>query len=249
MASRLVLLRHGESEWNLANRFTGWTDVGLTERGVTEAISAGESLLSEGFEPAIVHMSVLTRAIATAHHTLETMGRLWIPYVKTWRLNERHYGDLQGLDKAETAARYGDDQVHEWRRSFRTPPPPLPIDDPRHPSHDPRYADLSPEEVPASESLADVIERFMPYWDDRIVPDLAALEQVLVVAHGNSLRGLVKHLDGISDEDIPSLNIPTGIPLVYEFDRDLEVTRREYLAPTEVVEAAARAVADQHKSH
>ena len=243
---KLVLLRHGESEWNLANRFTGWTDVGLTERGVAEAISAGESLLSEGFAPAIVHMSVLTRAIATAHHTLETMDRLWIPEVKDWRLNERHYGDLQGLDKAETAARYGDEQVLEWRRSFRTAPPPLQVDDPRHPSHDPRYADLPPEEVPASESLADVIDRFMPYWRDRIVPDLVALGQVLVVAHGNSLRGLVKHLDGISDEDIPALNIPTGIPLVYEFDDDLEVSRREYLAPIEVVEAAARAVAEQH---
>lgn len=245
---KLVLLRHGESEWNLANRFTGWTDVGLTERGVSEAVSAGESLLDEGFEPGIVHMSVLTRAIVTAHLALEAMDRLWIPEVKHWRLNERHYGDLQGLDKAETAARYGDEQVMEWRRSFRTPPPPLSADDPRHPSHDPRYADLAPEDIPASESLADVIERFMPYWHDRIVPDLAERKQVLVVAHGNSLRGLVKHLDGISDDDIPALNIPTGIPLVYEFDDDLSVTRREYLAAPEVVEAAARAVAEQHKS-
>lgn len=249
MASTLVLLRHGESEWNLANRFTGWTDVGLTERGVGEAISAGESLLSEGFEPEIAHMSLLTRAIATAHLTLEAMDRLWIPEVKHWRLNERHYGDLQGLDKAETAARYGDEQVLEWRRSFRTPPPSLSVDDPRHPSHDPRYADMDPEDVPGSESLANVIERLMPYWDDRIVPDLVGREQVLVVAHGNSMRGLVKHLDGISDEDIPALNIPTGIPLVYEFDADLEVTRREYLAPAEVVEAAARAIAEQHTTH
>lgn len=247
--STLILLRHGESEWNLSNRFTGWTDVGLTATGVSEAVLAGESLAAAGMEPLVAHTSVLTRAIATLHHTLSAMDRLWLPVIKDWRLNERHYGALQGLSKSETAAKYGDEQVFEWRRSYATPPPPLDHDDARHPSHDPRYADVAPGDLPASESLADVIERLMPYWHRSIVPDLALHGVVIVVAHGNSLRGLVKHLDNLSEEAVADLNIPTGIPLVYELERELDVVSSSYLASPEVVAAAAQAMADQHKAH
>jgi 2,3-bisphosphoglycerate-dependent phosphoglycerate mutase len=244
----LILLRHGESEWNLANRFTGWTDAGLTPTGVDEAVSAGEALLEAGLEPAVAHTSVLTRAVATLHHTLEVMDRLWIPVRRHWRLNERHYGALQGLDKAETARRYGEDQVHEWRRSYAVPPPPLEPDDERHPGGDPRYADLAPDVVPGSESLRDVVARLLPYWHDSIVPDLRHRETVLVSAHGNSLRAMVKHLDGIADEEIPGLNIPTGIPLVYELDDRLAPFASRYLADPDDVEAAARAIAAQGRA-
>ena len=208
----LILLRHGESTWNKENRFTGWTDVGLTERGVAEARRAGTLLTESGLLPDIAHTSVLLRSILTLQETLEVMERLWIPVRRSWRLNERHYGALQGLNKAETAAEHGEEQVHVWRRSYSVPPPPLDPTDARHPAHDERYSDLAADQLPACESLADVVERMLPYWHDDIVPDLRDGHTPIVSAHGNSLRALVKHLDGIGDEDIPGLNIPTGVP-------------------------------------
>jgi 2,3-bisphosphoglycerate-dependent phosphoglycerate mutase len=247
MATELVLLRHGQSEWNLENRFTGWTDVGLTPQGEAEARTAGEQLVEDGFDFDVAFTSLQKRAILTLHITLGVMDRLWLPVHKHWRLNERHYGALQGLNKAETAAEHGEEQVHLWRRSYDVPPPPLEVSDPRHSSHDPRYADLSPDLVPASESLKDVVTRMLPYWHDAIVPQIRAGRRVLISAHGNSLRALVKHLDGISDEEIPSLNIPTGIPLVYELDGDLGPVGHRYLGDPEAAAAAARAVADQAK--
>jgi len=245
MTTKLVLLRHGESRWNLENRFTGWTDVGLSPRGKREAAAAGRLLAKEGYDFDLTFTSYLKRSILTLDLTLEAMDRLWLPVVRHWRLNERHYGDLQGLDKAETAARHGDRQVQVWRRSYDVPPPPLSRDDPRHPRHDARYRDLSPDLLPATESLADVVARMLPFWHDFIVPALRAGRRVLVSAHGNSLRALVKHLDGISNEEIPTLNIPTGIPLVYELDADLAAERRYYLGDPEKAAAAARAVAAQ----
>jgi 2,3-bisphosphoglycerate-dependent phosphoglycerate mutase len=245
MATRLVLLRHGESQWNLENRFTGWTDVGLSARGKREARAAGRLLAREGFDFDLTFTSYLKRAILTLDLTLEAMDRLWLPVVRHWRLNERHYGALQGLNKAETAARHGEKQVAAWRRSYDSPPPPLALDDPRHPRHDPRYRDLSPDLLPATESLADVVARMLPFWHDFMVPALRAGRRVLVSAHGNSMRALVKHLDGISDEDIPALNIPTGIPLVYELDGDLAAVGRRYLGDPAKAEAAARVVAAQ----
>ena len=244
----LVLLRHGESIWNLENRFTGWTDVGLTPRGVAEAEAAGRLLVEANLLPTAAHTSVLTRAVATLYVTLQAADRLWVPVRRHWRLNERHYGSLQGLDKAETAARHGEEQVQVWRRSYDVPPPPLEADDPRHPRHDARYADLAPDLLPSSESLADVVERMLPYWHDMIVPDLHRGETVLVVAHGNSLRALVKHLDGISDADIPALNIPTGIPLHYRLDGDFGVVHSGYLGDPAAATAAAAAVARQGRA-
>lgn len=245
MAAKLVLLRHGQSEWNLHNRFTGWTDVGLTRQGEEEASSAGRLLLEEGFDFDLAFTSLQKRAILTLHITLEVMDRLWLPVRKHWRLNERHYGALQGLDKAETAAEHGDEQVHIWRRSYDISPPPLQPDDERHPRHDPRYADMAPDLLPATESLKDVVTRMLPYWYDAIVPAIRSGRRVLVSAHGNSLRALVKHLDGISDEEIPGLNIPTGIPLVYELDEELSPIEHHYLGDPEAAVAAARAVAEQ----
>ncbi len=245
MAYRLVLLRHGESVWNLENKFTGWTDVDLTERGIEEARNAGFLLAEEGFTFDAVHTSVLLRAIKTADVTLETMGLHWLPVTRHWRLNERHYGALQGLDKKKTAEEHGAEQVHLWRRSYDVPPPALDHDDPRHPRFDRRYADLAPELIPATECLADVVARMLPYWYDRIVPEIRAGRRLLIVAHGNSLRALVKHLDGISDEEIPSLNIPTGIPLVYELDEDLRPITSRYLGDPEAAKRAAEAVARQ----
>ncbi len=245
MAYRLVLLRHGESVWNLENKFTGWTDVDLTERGIEEARTAGFLLAEEGFGFDAVHTSVLLRAIKTANVTLETMGLHWLEVTRHWRLNERHYGALQGLDKKKTAEEHGAEQVHLWRRSYDVAPPPLDYDDPRHPRFDRRYADLAPELVPATECLADVVARMLPYWYDRIVPEIRAGRRLLVVAHGNSLRALVKHLDGISDEEIPTLNIPTGIPLVYELDDDLRPITSRYLGDPDAVKRAAEAVARQ----
>jgi 2,3-bisphosphoglycerate-dependent phosphoglycerate mutase len=242
---KLVLLRHGESTWNLENRFTGWTDVDLTPKGEKEAKEAGRLLLGGGYTFDVAHVSLLKRAIRTLWITLDGMDLMWLPVHKNWRLNERHYGALQGLDKAETAAKYGDEQVLVWRRSFADPPPPLEMADPRHPSHDRRYRDLAPEELPLAESLKDTIARFLPYWHRNIVPDLKAGERVLIVAHGNSLRALVKHLDGTSDEDIVSLNIPTGIPLVYELDDKLKAMRHYYLGDPEAARKAAEAVAKQ----
>jgi 2,3-bisphosphoglycerate-dependent phosphoglycerate mutase len=245
MATKLVLLRHGESQWNLENRFTGWTDVGLSARGKREARAAGRLLAREGYDFDLTFTSYLKRAILTLDLTLETMDRLWLPVVRHWRLNERHYGALQGLDKAETAARHSAEQVQVWRRSYAVPPPALAINDPRHPRFDPRYRDLAPDLLPATESLKDVVARMLPFWYDFLVPALREGRRVLVSAHGNSLRALVKHLDGISDRKIPGLNIPTGIPLVYELDDDLAAVDRYYLGDPEKAAAAARAVAEQ----
>ena len=244
----LVLLRHGESVWNKENRFTGWTDVGLTEKGVAEAAEAGRALAREGFDFDIAYTSVLKRAIKTLWLALEEMDRMWLPVRRSWRLNERHYGALQGLNKSETAERHGEDQVKIWRRSYDIPPPPLTADDERYPGHDRRYADLTPGQLPLTECLKDTVERMLPYWFDTIAPEVQAGRRVLVAAHGNSLRALVKHLDKVSDEDIVGLNIPTGIPLVYELkDADLSPIKRYYLADEAAVAAAQAAVAAQGK--
>ncbi|HEX4963520.1 MAG TPA: 2,3-diphosphoglycerate-dependent phosphoglycerate mutase [Thermoanaerobaculia bacterium] len=242
---KLVLLRHGESTWNLENRFTGWTDVDLSPKGIEEAHAGGRLLREGGYTFDVAYTSLLKRAIRTLWITLDEMDLMWIPVHRSWRLNERHYGALQGLDKAETAARYGDAQVLVWRRSYSEPPPPLTPDDERYPGRDRRYAALSPEEIPLAESLADTVARFLPYWHETIVPDLKAGRRVLIAAHGNSLRALVKHLDGISEEKIVGLNIPTGIPLVYELDDDLAPVRNYYLGDPEAARKAAEAVAKQ----
>jgi len=241
----LVLLRHGQSTWNLENRFTGWTDVDLTETGVREAEAAAALLADGGYDFDEAHTSVLKRAIRTLWIVLDHMDRMWIPVHRDWRLNERHYGSLQGLDKVQTAARYGDDQVRVWRRSYADPPPPLLPDDPRWPGHEARYAALDPTAMPRGESLADTVSRFLPYWHGTIAPAVRAGRRVLVVAHGNSLRALVKHLDGVSDDDIVVLNIPTGIPLVYELDDDLHPLGHRYLGDAEAARRAADAVARQ----
>jgi 2,3-bisphosphoglycerate-dependent phosphoglycerate mutase len=245
MSYRLILLRHGQSTWNLENLFTGWTDVGLTELGETEAREAGRLIGEEGLDPDILHTSVLVRAIKTAELTLEVMGRQYLPVRRSWRLNERHYGALQGLNKKETAEKHGAEQVLLWRRSYDLPPPPLADDDERHARHDPRYKDLPPDLIPATECLKDVVVRMLPYWYDTIVPDLLAGREPLIVAHGNSLRALVKHLDGVSDEDIIDLNIPTGVPLLYELDDDFGPISSRYLGDPEAAQAAADAVARQ----
>jgi len=222
----LILLRHGESQWNSLDLFTGWTDVDLTPKGEDEARAGGRALAAAGVVPTIVHTSVLTRAIRTANLALEELGALWLPVKRSWRLNERHYGDLQGRNKAETKERYGEEQFLAWRRSYATPPPPLPDGDERSALGDPRYAGLPAEVVPATECLADVVARLLPWWEDAIGPDLKAGHTVLVAAHGNSLRALRKHLDGISDADIVSLELPTGVPTVYTLDADLRPLRR-----------------------
>jgi 2,3-bisphosphoglycerate-dependent phosphoglycerate mutase len=244
---RLVLLRHGQSDWNLKNLFTGWTDVDLTEQGTREATHAGKTLKAEGFDFDIAFTSVLTRAIRTLWIVLSEMDRMWIPVERSWRLNERHYGALQGLNKAETAAKHGEDQVKIWRRSYDIPPPPLDPDDERHPRHDPRYRKLDPAILPATESLKTTLERVAPYWESRIAPELRAGNNVLVAAHGNSLRALAKMLEDISEKDIVEFNIPTGVPRVYELDSALRPTRAEYLGDADAIAAAARAVADQAK--
>jgi len=241
----LVLIRHGESVWNLENLFTGWTDVELTDQGKIEAVEAGRLMTGAGYTFGVLHTSVLLRAIHTAEITLREMGLHWLPVRRHWRLNERHYGALQGLNKKETAEKHGADQVLMWRRSYDIPPPPLELGDERHPRHDPRYADLAPDALPATECLADVVERMLPYWYDAIVPDLVGGRRPLVVAHGNSLRALVKHLDGLSEEEVVGLNIPTGIPLVYELDEDLKPVSKRYLGDPEAAAAAAEAVAQQ----
>ena len=247
MTHTLILLRHGNSEWNQKNLFTGWVDVRLSEQGVGEAKRAGRLLAESGLKPDILYTSVLTRAIQTANLALEEADRLWIPVKRDWRLNERHYGALQGLDKAETLEKYGQEQFMQWRRSFDVPPPPLPDDSEFSQAHDERYAGLPDAELPRTESLALVIDRMLPYWRSDIGPDLVAGRTVLVTAHGNSLRALVKHLDGISDADIAELNIPTGIPLVYELGDDLmPVAPSRYLDP-EAAAAGAAAVAAQGK--
>jgi 2,3-bisphosphoglycerate-dependent phosphoglycerate mutase len=241
----LILLRHGESEWNAQNRFTGWVDVDLTETGRAEAVRGGEQLTEAGMLPDVVHTSLQRRAITTANLSLDAADRHWIPVKRSWRLNERHYGALQGKNKKETLEQYGETMFMTWRRSFDVPPPPQPVDDEFSQAHDPRYADIEGG-PPLTECLKDVIERMLPYWQSAIVPDLRTGKTVLVAAHGNSLRGIVKHLDGISDEDIPSLNIPTGMPLVYRLGDDLKplTVGGEYLDP-EAAKAAAEAVANQ----
>ena len=243
--STLILLRHGQSTWNERNLFTGWHDVDLTPKGEVEARTGGELLVEAGVLPDHCFTSLQVRAIRTSALSLTAAGRAWVPVQRHWRLNERHYGALQGLDKAETAQRYGDEQVHVWRRSYDIPPPALDSDDERHPRFDPRYADLAPEQLPASECLADVVARVLPYWYDAIVPQLRLGRVVLVSAHGNSLRALVKHLERIGDDEIAGLNIPTGIPRVYELDDDLRPVSAKYLGDPEEAAAAARAVAAQ----
>jgi 2,3-bisphosphoglycerate-dependent phosphoglycerate mutase len=245
---KIVLLRHGESVWNKENRFTGWTDVELSAQGAAEAQSAGEILRAEGYVFDVAFTSVLRRAINTLHMCLEAMDLLWIPEHKSWRLNERHYGALQGLNKAETAEKFGDEQVHIWRRSYDVPPPELSPDDERFPGRDPRYAALTAEELPRTECLKDTVERFLPYWHSDIAPAVRGGKRVIIAAHGNSLRALVKYLDQISDEDIPALNIPTGVPLVYELDDELAPLRHYYLGDAQAIAAAEQAVANQGKA-
>ena len=244
---KLVLLRHGESIWNKENKFTGWTDVDLSERGLDEANSAGDTLKKEGFTFDYAFTSVLKRAIRTLWIVMDRMDLMWIPVTRSWRLNERHYGALQGLNKKETAAKYGEEQVFIWRRSYDVPPPALNEDDERYPGKDPRYGGLTKEEIPLTECLKDTVSRFMPYWHNEILPVLAKYDNVIIAAHGNSLRALVKYLDNISDEEIPKLNIPTGIPLVYEFSKELEPVEHYYLGDPEEIKRAAERVANQGK--
>lgn len=245
---KIVLLRHGESEWNKENRFTGWTDVDLSEKGVIEAHNAGKSMLGAGFEFDLAFTSVLKRAIRTLWLALDEMDRMWIPVVNSWRLNERHYGALQGLNKAETARKYGEEQVHIWRRSYDIQPPALTPDDERFPGKDPRYTSLTKSELPLTECLKDTVERFLPYWHESIVPEIKAGKRILIAAHGNSLRALVKYLDNIPDGEIAELNIPTGIPLVYELDDDLKAVKHYYLADPDEVKKSMEAVANQGKA-
>lgn len=245
---KLVLVRHGESTWNQENRFTGWTDVDLTQKGAEEARQAGKTLRAEGYEFDVAFTSVLTRAIRTLNLALDELESLWLPVYKSWRLNERHYGALQGLNKAEMAQKFGEEQVLIWRRSYNVPPPALERDDRRFPGHDRRYADLDPRTLPTTECLKDTVVRFLPYWQDAIVPALKDRKRVIIVAHGNSLRALVKYLDNISDADIVALNIPTGIPLVYELDDSLNPLKHYYLGDAEAVAKAAQAVANQGKA-
>lgn len=248
IVKKLVLIRHGESEWNKENRFCGWTDVELSEKGNQEAIEAGKLLKAEGYQFDFAFSSVLKRAIHTLWHVLDGVEQAWLPVEKDWRLNERHYGALQGLNKAETAAKYGDEQVKLWRRGFAITPPALERSDERYPGHDSRYQNVSPDQLPLTESLALTIDRVIPYWQERIQPRIANGERVIIAAHGNSLRALVKYLDNISDDDIIDLNIPTGVPLVYEFDDNMNVIRHYYLGDAEAIAAKAAAVANQGKA-
>ena len=246
MSGKLMLVRHGQSDWNLKNLFTGWTDVDLTEKGIREAVDAGKLLAELDFEFDIAYTSVLKRAIRTLWIMLDEMDRMWIPVTRDWRLNERHYGALQGLNKAETSAKYGEEQVHIWRRSYATPPPELAPDDERHPANDPRYAGISA--LPATESLATTLDRVRPCWEELIAPDLRLGKNVLIAAHGNSLRALVKMLDNVSEDEITGFNIPTGIPLAYDLDDDLNPVSSEFLGDPDAVAAAAAAVANQAKA-
>ena len=245
---RLVLLRHGESVWNRENRFTGWTDVDLSDQGRVEAQNAGRLMAAEKYEFDVAHTSVLKRAVRTLWIALDELDMMWIPVHRSWQLNERHYGGLQGLNKAETAAQYGEAQVKIWRRSYDTPPPSLTSNDPRHPSRDRRYAEIPPDQLPLAESLKDTVARFLPYWHSAIAPGIRAGRRVLIAAHGNSLRALVKFLDNVSDQDIVELNIPTAVPLVYLLNDDLEPLQKFYLGDPEAVKSAMEAVANQGKA-
>jgi len=242
---KVVLLRHGESQWNLENRFTGWTDVDLTPKGIQEAQEAARLLNAGGYTFDVAHTSLLKRAIRTLWIVLDGMDLMWIPVQRSYKLNERHYGDLQGLNKAETTAKFGAAQVKVWRRSYSTPPPPLRPEDPRFPGHDRRYAGLKPEELPLTESLKETVARFLPYWHEVVAPQIRAGQRVVIAAHGNSLRALVKYLDDVSEDEITELNIPTGTPLVYELDAELRAQRHYYLGDPETVRKAAEAVARQ----
>lgn len=246
---KLVMIRHGESTWNRDNRFTGWTDVPLTDTGVAQARESGRLLREAGHDFDVAYTSVLKRAIWTLWHALDELDRTWLPIVNDWRLNERHYGALQGLNKAETARQYGDAQVLVWRRSYDVPPPPLAADDPRGQRDDPRYAKLAPAQIPPTECLKDTVARVIPCWNERLAPAIRSGQRVLIAAHGNSMRALVKYLDGISDEDIVALNIPNGIPLVYELDADLKPIKSYYLGDAEAAAKAAAAVAAQGKAN
>ncbi|WP_028357212.1 2,3-diphosphoglycerate-dependent phosphoglycerate mutase [Brackiella oedipodis] len=245
---KLVLMRHGESQWNLENRFTGWTDVDLTETGLQQARQAGELLKQEGYQFDLAFTSVLTRAIRTLWTALDAMQQMYIPYVPHWRLNERHYGNLQGLNKAETAAKFGEEKVLIWRRAFAIAPDPLDFDDKRHPRFDPRYANVPVEELPSTECLKDTIARVVPFWQEQIAPAIKSGKKVLITAHGNSLRALIKYLDDISEEDIVGLNIPTGQPLVYELDENLKPLKHYYLGDAEAIKKAMAQVAAQGKA-
>jgi 2,3-bisphosphoglycerate-dependent phosphoglycerate mutase len=245
---KIVLIRHGESVWNKENKFTGWTDVDLSEKGYQEALDAGKQLKDEGFTFDLAYTSVLSRAIKTLWNVLNVMDLVWIPVIKSWRLNERHYGALQGLNKAETAAKYGQDQVKIWRRSYDVPPMPLEKNDERYPGNDRRYSELSKKELPLTECLKDTVERVVPYWEKEIVPQIKTGKKIIIAAHGNSLRALVKYLDNISDNDIVNLNIPTAIPLVYELSEDLKPIKSYYLGDQEAVKKAMEAVANQGKA-
>ncbi len=245
---KLVLIRHGESTWNLENRFTGWTDVDLTPTGVEQAKQAGRLLKAEGYEFDVAYTSVLKRAIHTLWHTLDEMDRPWLPVVNSWRLNERHYGGLQGLNKAETAKQYGDEQVLVWRRSYDTPPPELDANDPRGQRQDIRYSKLKPEQIPLTECLKDTVDRVLPFWNEAMAPAIKAGKRIVVAAHGNSIRALVKYLDNIGDDEIVGLNIPNGIPLVYELDADLKPIKHYYLGDADSIAKAAAAVASQGKA-
>lgn len=246
--TKLVLVRHGESEWNKENRFTGWTDVDLSDKGRAEAAQAGDLLKAEGFVFDFAYTSVLKRAIHTLWNILDKMDAQWLPVEKSWKLNERHYGALQGLNKAETAKKYGDEQVKLWRRGFAITPPELTKEDERYPGHDRRYANLKPSELPVTESLATTIERVIPYWSDEIKPRIANGERVIIAAHGNSIRALVKYLDNMSEEEVLELNIPTGVPLVYEFDENMNPIKHYYLGNADEIAAKAAAVANQGKA-
>ncbi len=245
---KIVLIRHGESEWNRENRFTGWTDVDLSDKGRAEAKSGGKLLKEGGYHFDIAYTSVLKRAVRTLWIVLDEMDLMWLPVRHNWRLNERHYGGLQGLNKAETAAKFGEAQVKIWRRSYDVPPPPLEKSDPRYPGHDPRYAGLSAAELPLTESLKDTVARFLPFWHDTLAPAVRSGQRVLVAAHGNSIRAMVKFLDNVSDDDIVGVNIPTGVPLVYELDADLKPIKHYYLGDADAVARAVQGVADQAKA-
>lgn len=245
---KLVLIRHGESVWNQENRFTGWQDVDLSDKGRAEALKGGKALKENGFVFDIAYTSMLKRAIKTLNFVLDEVDQAWLPVNKDWRLNERHYGALQGLNKAETAARHGEEQVKIWRRSYDVPPPPMEVSDPRHPSHDPRYKSVDPSLLPSQESLKETVARFLPLWIDSIEPMIKAGKKVLIVAHGNSLRALIQHLEGMTPDEIMGVNMPTGIPLMYELDNNFKVIRKEFIGDADEVKAAIEAVANQGKA-